>query len=377
METESERLAEALREHGADGALLASFEDVCYATGFEVPPPIDAGAAFAYGPTLALVTADGRTTLLAPSAYAARAEEQSRADETVLVPTFGHFERVDAEREFLAAVRAALGTVDGSALAADLRTLPAVLTDVLAGRRVIDARPILRRARLVKTPHEIGLLRAAAAAADAGQEALLALAQPGTNELEVMGEVITRVERHAGQPVPWAGELVTGPRTGVVRYPGGPVDRELEPGDTALMDLSLRLNGYWADCCNTLVVGAEPSDEQLLYFRAARAAFDAAVAARRPGTPARAVHAAAEAAFREHGFEPAHYTGHQLGTTVNEDPRLVPYDDTEVEANMVFDVEPGAYGGSEAGTGARTEKIVLGGEGGAEVLSRFRWGMDG
>ena len=116
METETARLAEALREEGANGGLLSSFEDVCYATGFEVPPPIDAGAAFAYGPTLAVVAADGRTTLLAPSAYAARAEDQSRADETILVPTFGHFEQVDAEREFLAAVRAALAATTASVL---------------------------------------------------------------------------------------------------------------------------------------------------------------------------------------------------------------------------------------------------------------------
>ena len=50
-----------------------------------------------------------------------------------------------------------------------------------------------------------------------------------------MGDVLTRADRAAGQPVPWAGELVSGPRTGRLRYPGGPVDRELERGDTVLM----------------------------------------------------------------------------------------------------------------------------------------------
>ena len=55
MIAESERLAAELRAIGADAAVLVRAEDICYATGFEVPPPIDAGAAFAYGPALAVV----------------------------------------------------------------------------------------------------------------------------------------------------------------------------------------------------------------------------------------------------------------------------------------------------------------------------------
>jgi Xaa-Pro dipeptidase len=377
VDTESARLAAALRDAGADIAILSSFEDVCYATGFDVPPPIDAGAAFAYGPTLAVATSNGRTVLIAPNTYVARAEERSRADDTRLVPTFGHFEPVDSERAFLAAVRDALADVGDGVLAVDRRTLPAAVADLLAGRRVVDVRPIVREARLVKTPREIELLRAAAAAADAGHEALLELAQPGANELEVMGGVITAVERAAGEPLPWAGELVTGPRTGTLRYPGGPIDRTIEAGDTVLMDLSVRRAGYWSDCTNTLVAGRDPTDEQLRHFRAARAAYEAAVEQLRPGKRACDVWAASVEALAEHGFEPTHYAGHQLGTTVNEDPRLVAYDETPIQANMVFAVEPGVYAGGDGTTGARTEKNVLVTEEGPEVLSRFRWGMDG
>jgi Xaa-Pro aminopeptidase len=377
VNTESARLAAALRNARADAALLSSFEDVCYATGFEVPPPIDAGAAFAYGPTLAVATADGRTVLLAPNAYAARAEEMSRADDTRLVPTFGHFESVDAEGEFLAAVRGALAEVGDGVLAVDRRTLPAAAAELLVERRLVDARPMLREARLVKTSREIELLRAAAAAADAGHEALLELAQPDANELEVMGGVIAAVERAAGQPIPWAGELVSGPRTGTLRYPGGPIDRTIRAGDTVLMDLSVRNRGYWADCTNTLVAGAEPSGEQLRYFRAAKAGYEAAVDQLRPGRRACDAWAASVEALAEHGFRPTHYAGHQLGTTVNEDPRLVAYDDSPIQANMVFAVEPGVYAGADGTTGARAERNVLVTEDGPEVLSRFRWGMDG
>jgi Xaa-Pro dipeptidase len=379
--TPTKRLAKGLKQAGAAGALLSRPEDVCYATGFEVPPPIDAGAAFAYGPALALVAADGSTILLAPGGYQRRAAELSRADETVLVPGFGHSEPVDGRRAFRDAVVSALrllGIGPGGRIAVDEASLPveagALLAELLPDAPRVDAAAITRRARLVKTEPEVELLRRAAAAADAGHAALLELAAPGRNELDVMGDVLTRVDCAAGQPVPWVGELVSGARTGIVA-PGGPVDRELEAGDTVLMDLSVRYRGYWADCTNTLVLG-EPTDPQLRHFRAARDACEAAIETLRPGRRACEAHEAAAAAFGRYGLEPAHYTGHQVGCSVNEDPRLVPYDETPIEPGMVFAVEPGAYGGLDVGTGARAERVVLVTDDGPELLTRFRWGLD-
>jgi Xaa-Pro aminopeptidase len=375
METERTRLADAMRAAGADCAVLSSFGDIRYATGFDVPPPIDAGAAFAYGPTLAAARADGHVELLVPSAYGADARDRSEADETTLVPAFDHSSSLDAGSEFAAAVTRGVAGCRGRAIAVDAATLPLAVARLLEGERLGDVRPIMRAARLVKTPREIDLIRRAVGAADEGQTALLELARPGANEVDVMGAVVARVQRFAGRAVPWAGELVSGPRVAVLRYPGGPFDRDIEPGDSVLMDLSVRVCGYWSDCCNTLVAGAEPTGEQLRYFRAARAAFEAAVETLRPGRRASDAHAAAAAALGEHGFQPAHYTGHQVGTTVNEEPRLVPYDDTPIEAGMVFAFEPGAYAGPDGTTGARTEKVVLVTDDGPEVISHFAWGM--
>jgi len=379
LATETERLAEALRAIGADAAVLSRAEDVCYATGFEVPPPIDAGAAFAYGPPLAVVSRDGASVLLSPAAYAPRAAEMSRADETVLVDGFGHFEPVDGRARFLDALDSALASVGvraGATVAVDPSSAPAEVQAALGDFRVVDVRAATQKARLVKTPREIDLLRAAAAVCDAGHQALMDVAQAGRNELDVMGDVLTRVDVAAGQPVPWAGELVTGARTGFVRYPGGPIDRDLETGDTVLMDLSVRVRGYWADCTNVFAVEREPTQDQLRHFRAARDAFDAAAAELRPGRRASDAHAAATAALTRHGFEATHYSGHQIGVTVNENPRLVPYDHTPIQAGMVFSVEPGVYG-RELGTGARAERVVLVTDGDPEILSRFHWGMAG
>jgi Xaa-Pro aminopeptidase len=149
-----------------------------------------------------------------------------------------------------------------------------------------------------------------------------------------------------------------------------------EPGDGALMDLSGRIDGYWFDCANTHVIGGiEPSGEQRRYAKASQAACEAGMNALRPGAKASDAFRAAEAAFASFDLPMAHYAGHQVGVTVNELPRLVPYDESVIEAGMVFCVEPGAYQGPGGTFGARSEKMVLVTDGGPEILSTFEWGI--
>ena len=172
------------------------------------------------------------------------------------------------------------------------------------------------------------------------------------------------------------GELVTGPRTTTVNYPGGPHDRVTEPGDAALMDISQRIDGYWSDCTNTHVIGGvAPTAHQLKYARASQAAFAAAAETLRPGKRASDAWAAANAAYEKHGVPMPHYMGHQIGALVNELPRLVPYDHTPIQAGMVFAIEPGAYEGPGGTFGARSEKMVAVSETGPEILSQFEWGI--
>ena len=225
MTAESDRLATELRAIGADAAVLVRAEDICYATGFEVPPPIDAGAAFAYGPTLALVGQDGATVLLSPAAYAARVEEMSRADASVLVDGFGHFEPVEAHERFVQAIAAALrdlGTRPESAVAIDPSWTPVEVQQTLDDNRILDLRPAVRKARLVKTEREIDLLRQAARVCDAGHETLLERAAAGRNELELLGDVLTQ-RRLRGRPSgAMGGRARVGPADGTAPLSRGP-----------------------------------------------------------------------------------------------------------------------------------------------------------
>jgi Xaa-Pro aminopeptidase len=380
------RAREALTQAGCDAALLSSLANVTYVSGYEVPVPIGAGAEMSYGIPLALFDARGDAScLIVPDSSASAATQQSRLGELLAFETFDSFRATDSHAAFLARAREALtqaGLKSGAAtLAVEFRSMPhalsAMLADEFPNLRLVDADDPLRAARQIKTEREIALLRRVAAVCDAGHQALAELVrEAGRSEFDMWAALCARMFAVAGRDVTVTGELVTGPRTCVVNYPGGPRDRVTEPGDAALMDISQRVDGYWSDCTNTHVVGAvAPTAEQKRYSQASQDACEAAMAALRPGARASDAWAAAEAAFQRHGLTSAHYAGHQIGVVVNELPRLVPYDNTPIRAGMVFAVEPGVYQGPGGSFGARSEKMVLVTESGPEILSKFDWGI--
>jgi Xaa-Pro aminopeptidase len=375
----------ALAAAGADVALLSSLANVTYASGWEAPVPLGALADLSYGqPLLVCSVNNAAAVLVVPDAYQAEAVAQAAVDEVIGFETFDSFRPTDSRQSFLDGVTEALRRVGATGrqvtLAVEERAIPLavdrILDQALPGFQRIDAEEPLQRARMVKTEREIGLLRQASALADVAHRCLGELCQEaGRSEFVMWAEIEASVFAAAGRAIPLTGELVTGPRTTTVAYPHGPRDRTTAPGDAALMDLSGRIAGYWFDCTNTHVIASAPTSEQERYARASQAACEAAMDALRPGAVAADAAGAAEAAFAGFGLPMAHYAGHQIGVSVNELPRLVPYDQTPIEAGMVFSVEPGAYQGPGQSFGARSEKMVLVTPNGPEVLSTFAWGI--
>jgi Xaa-Pro aminopeptidase len=384
----NEELARLRVELAADSiavAVFASTEAVTYASGWEVPVPLGALADLSWAsPTLVIGPEDAGAMLVVPDNLAAGAASAA-VDEVVPFATFDGVSPIDGRAAYLAALERALRVVCGrvrrGAVALEERRLPAAAAAAVAaalpGWTSPDAEPALLRARAVKTAREIARLRHAARLADAGHAALAAACRaPGVDEHRLWADVAAAVFAAHGRDIPLTGEVVTGPRTESVAYPNGPRSRTTEAGDPVLMDLSGRADGYWFDCTNTLLVGnAEPTAAQRRLARASQAACEAAMAALRPGAAASDAAAAAARAFAGFGLPMAHYAGHQIGVSVNELPRLVPYDPTPIRAGMVFSVEPGAYAGPGGGFGARSEKMVLVTEAGPEVLSSFAWGI--
>src|SRR5439155_4730254 len=114
----------------------------------------------------------------------------------------------------------------------------------------------------------------------------------------------------------------------------------------------------------------EPADARLAkVYRAVLAAQERAVAAIRPGVPAKAVDAAARAALADAGYAEAftHGLGHGIGLEVHEAPDLRASSEATLQAGMVVTVEPGVY--FPGWGGVRLEDDVLVTAAGAERLS--------
>jgi len=382
----NEELARARSElrEVCDVAVISWPAHVTYVSGFDVPPGFGVVEATAYAPPFAVISVNDTSSWLAASVIEApAARERSRLPHLLTFDAFDSFKPADPQATYLDALITALnetGLWRAGTVGVEGRALPAAAAEAITSAfpvaKLVDIHEALVRARLIKTGREIDLLRHIAEIAAVGQRTLANLVQrPGQNEIDMWNSVIDEMSKAAGRQLPVVGEIVSGDRTATVA-PGGPADRVAQEGDPILMDISQRLNGYWSDCTNShLVGGGEPSPTVKQLARAAQSAFEAGFEKLRPGSKASDVWLAAESAYRRHGMEPPHYMGHQLGTTVNELPRLAQYDHTPIQAGMVFAVEPGAYELTGGRVGVRFEKIMLVTSSGPEILTHFDWGI--
>ncbi|MCC6611951.1 MAG: aminopeptidase P family protein [Anaerolineae bacterium] len=382
---ELEKARAELRSVGADFALLSSGANITYVSHYEVPTEFGALATLAFVPPLVLIGArDHTAVLITPNSYEAPARAQVDGFEVVAYEPVNWFDPVDGRANFLNLLHDTLkaaGVSGAVRLAVEEQTLPFAalqrITETSPQAQLVDATAPLAAARLVKTARELDRLRHAADVNKAGHTELLRQTrEAGKNEFDMWAAVINAMEKAAGHPLMVFGELVTGTRCKMVDYPGGPKNVITQPGHLALMDMSPRVDGYWSDTTNTMVIGGvEPTAKQTRYGVAAREAFHAAADMLRPGNQAKDAYFAAEATFERHGLKIGHYAGHQIGVTVNEAPRLVPYDETPIQAGMVFSIEPGAYEGPDGEVGARMEKSVIVHESGPEIICDFEWGF--
>jgi Xaa-Pro aminopeptidase len=177
------------------------------------------------------------------------------------------------------------------------------------------------------------------------------------------------MEVAAGGRVCVVGELSAG-RDRAAAVFDWPRNHVLAEGDPVVVDLAPRVAGYWGDSCNTLVIGGQPDAEQRRVLAAARAGIERAREALRPGITAAAFDAEVRGAVvAAGGIDFLHHAGHGIGTSVHENPRLVPGDRTVLEPGMVIMVEPATYLPGIAS--ARLEWMFLVTEAGNEILSTF------
>jgi Xaa-Pro dipeptidase len=97
--------------------------------------------------------------------------------------------------------------------------------------------------------------------------------------------------------------------------------------------------GYWVEVSRAICPGA-PSDETKRMLEAYEEYYAAARAVLKEGSTAHDAHRAVSKGFTDRGYHLGHVTGHSIGMTMIEHPRIGEGVETEIRENMVFSMHP-------------------------------------
>jgi Xaa-Pro dipeptidase len=366
------RVAEWLRKQGHAGVLFASPGLVRCLSGYAAP--IETGPnPFEAGPPILGIGRDDATFLILSEWEEPSARGSAAVDSLTGYPCYDiRSEAVAAPPRATEALRDALkgaGLTSGvvyfeerSITAGHLCRLESEFPNV----EWRELRGALDGIRAVKDEDEIALIRRACEIASCGQREVRRRIQTGVSEIALFGEVRAAMEAAASCRLPVLADLVSGDRTAEIGGP--PSARPLEQGDLLLVDLVPCVDGYWGDSCNTLCAG-EPRAEYRRWHAVVRDALRKGIDAVRPGVAAQSIDAIVRGEIQRHGFDYPHHTGHGIGVTYHEEPRIYPVSSMILEPGMIVALEPGIY--VEDTGGVRLEDVVLVTPDGAEILTDF------
>ncbi len=362
-----DRLGDFCKQHKLSAALFSNPATLTWLTGYA--PPIQTGPnPFEGGPALGWYLDGGLTLVLSDmESGAARAQGAEAVDYlayTIDAPVAGFANQATALQGVFS-----VGAGLKGAVGVELNFLPAaflgLLKDALPGATIFPLDGQFDLLRAVKTPEELARIRAALKLCDLAQAETQRLIRPGLSEIEIWGQLKASLEVAAGGRLPLLADFVAGQRTGEIG--GLPGDYVLQAGDAVIADIVPRLDGYWGDNAGTHFVG-EPGAELRHVYQVVLEALRKGIAAVRPGVRCCDLDDMLRSAIRAQGYEPyPHHSGHGLGTTFHEEPRIVPYNTLALQPGMILAIEPGIY--LPGLGGVRLEDALLVTSDGCEVLT--------
>ena len=119
-------------------------------------------------------------------------------------------------------------------------------------------------------------------------------------------------------------------------------ERRVDSGDLVLPSLEIAgPGGHWVEVSRAICAG-QPNAEARRMLEAYEEYFETAQEALRPGATAHDVHHAVSKGFVDRGYRLGHVTGHSIGMTMIEYPKIGEGDQTVLRENMVFSMHPHA-----------------------------------
>jgi D-alanyl-D-alanine dipeptidase len=215
--------------------------------------------------------------------------------------------------------------------------------------------------RAIKDDEEIELMRRAARVTDDIFADVFKALRYGMTENEVMMEVERQMLKHDSEGSSFVtGIMVKGPGIsdtleGVTR--SGSV--ELQPGRVIAFDFGVVLDGYVNDFGRTVHCGDPDAELRRIHDLVMAAQAEGMRVMKAGQITAEGANGAARRIIEEAGYGPNffHRLGHGIGIDVHEPPFLAKGDQTVLQANMCFTVEPSIW--VEGRCFTRVEDVVV------------------
>jgi Xaa-Pro dipeptidase len=205
-----------------------------------------------------------------------------------------------------------------------------------------SATPVTAGCRMIKSAHEVALMRLASQVTLAAYEATYRAVKDGMTQPEVE-DLVQKAHLQLG--FNGGADVQVGEYSA---FPHGSVTPQVvHEGTIVLMDGGCAAEGYQSDITRTYVLG-RATDKMKSVFDIVHHAQSAALAAARPGVECGSIDAAARKVITDAGYGPdykyfTHRLGHGMGMDGHEWPYLVRGNPMKLQAEMTTSDEPGIY----------------------------------
>jgi Xaa-Pro dipeptidase len=232
--------------------------------------------------------------------------------------------------------------------------------------KLTSATPVTAGCRMIKSNHEIALMRLAAKVTLTAYEAAYNALREGMTQHD-FSDLVTAAHLKLG--FPGEADVQVGQFTAL---PHGSVEPQtIQEGTIVWIDGGCKVEGYVSDISRTFVLG-KPTDDMKRVFDIVHRAQRTAWRAAHPDDTCGSVDAAARRVITDSGYGPdykffTHRVGHGMGMDGHEWPYLVRGNTTRLATNMVFSDEPGIYVRGQFGIRLEDDMHIT--ENGAELFT--------
>jgi len=222
------------------------------------------------------------------------------------------------------------------------REVEEALSKAAPSAGIVFCEDLVERLRIVKDAAEIEQIRKSVRLSEKALRAAWTALAPGKNEKGIAWLIEKTIREGGGQAVSFPPIVASGDNAALPH--AVPTERRIGTGESVILDLGSKLDGYCSDMTRTWV-GGVPAPKLKEIYKIVREAQLAAQDKIRAGVDSITVDSTARDLIANAGYGAnfGHGLGHGVGLAVHEKPGLRKVDATLLEENMVVTVEPGIY----------------------------------